>query len=490
MLIQELIIESRGLLFRSPGDIWKNSQGVEIRLEEIQKFPLEGAADDRQLDQFLEQITQTLKEQGVEQITPVNERKKITQAFAVAVFTEVKTQRKLAFIKWLTRIDPKIKGQWDNNELGDFKYQSQRSFKSRSGLKPANLLPSNREYTNPEQILNDLQGKVSDDILQGITGIVKRREFFFPVSDSLEAVVRDDFGEIITPIMLWQGQISEAESARKDLLGDKPWKSCKITFPPMVNSGLLDSVLVTPDGVRIGISSKGDSGVKASISNLNDGIRLLQSQNSPMLKTAGARKLLHIVDVLIKNKSIVSPLILAVEMDLITQNQADAVEQARDITQFTQDRPGEQMSQYLKAGRVTHTQTNSGTDPLLEKLNDGPVRLGDQVRNSKAYSAENRSPGYRVGYHALTLVANMVCKEVNADPEIGKAALGILNSSPFLQIHLYTRYLKSSDPKNAGVTLQKWNVLFPLDFQGQVYLTTEKAYWNSGQQGRMTFGFR
>jgi hypothetical protein len=128
-------------------------------------------------------------------------------------------------------------------------------------------------------------------------------------------------------------------------------------------------------------------------------------------------------------------------------------------------------------------------DPIFQSLNAGRIQLGQLIYDNVLYKQRRKSPGYRVGYHALLMVARLVVQKVNSNPNISKAALAVLNNSPLLQVHLYTRYEKTDNPKTTGVVLDRFSVVYPPEFSGQLKLSTAKAYWTAGQQGRMTFGF-
>lgn len=486
MLIEEILDESRGLLFRSPGDRWRNEAGQEIALVKIQQYPELGRADAADLTQQFAQTQAELAEQGIEQIQLVNTRTGAHGAFAVAVFDVLDTDQQLAFGRWLSKTDPLSRGQWDNNDLAGFRLQLTGSIKSRSGLKPANLVKTEHLYSNPQQLVNDLRSSImqlewGQALFQGMQQLAQGAELEFAVPRSLEPAIRDDLGEIIAPLMLWQGRVPEAESARKAILGSAQWKSCKILFPAAQNAGLTDSQLISPDGISIGISSKGAAGAKASVSNVADALSALQDQNSALLRKPRVRKLKKILDVLMSERALVSPLVLGQQMQLISSEQAQAISDYFDLQQFAADAP----AAALLARRSAH---NISADPAYESLNSGSWALADQIRASKVYQQRAKNPGYRLGYHALSLVARAVAAQINSDPDFSQAALQLLNQTPLLQMHLYTRFAPT-DNQLGLVQLRNWQVVFPLEFQGRLELKTDKAYWASGQSGRMTFGF-
>ena len=99
----------------------------------------------------------------------------------------------------------------------------------------------------------------------------------------------DDLGETIGPIALIQGMNmgAGAEAARKDILGAKgSYDGSAINFPADKNNGLVDSYLLHPSGIEIGISSKGEKGASASVKNISDGVNTAREKGqTKLLKT-------------------------------------------------------------------------------------------------------------------------------------------------------------------------------------------------------------
>jgi hypothetical protein len=406
------------------------------------------------------------------------------RAFAIAVFNVVDSDKKIAFVKWITKIDPDSLGQWDNNELGGFIFQGGRTLKNLSGFKPTNLLPTQTKFANPRAILNALKTNLQNadqgkQIYQDLETLVNTGKFEFSIPASKTAAIRDDLGEIIGPIMLWMNKIPQTDAAKRALLKGKSWNSCSIEFPNIMNAGLVDSYLVTPDGVRIGISSKGNKGATASVSNIYDGIETLRDQNSDLLKKAHVKKLEKLIDILVKEKTRESPLTLGITMGLITQDQAQAIRDSFEKNRFERD----QLKRKLKASR----KFDSSVDPLKAQLDSGPMKLASDIQNSEFY--QNQTVGYTIGFHALAMVAKAVVEKINQGPDFSRAALDVLNSSSLIQLHMYTKFRPDANKTTGKLTLDKWEVIFPMEFTGKLEISSEKSYWFSGQKGRMTFKY-
>ena len=75
------------------------------------------------------------------------------------------------------------------------------------------------------------------------------------------------------PVALMSDMVGgQAEDARRDLLRGIPWANCSIFWPMAMNAHLLTVTLLHRDGTRVGISSKGGKGAKASVKNIQDAI--------------------------------------------------------------------------------------------------------------------------------------------------------------------------------------------------------------------------
>jgi hypothetical protein len=441
---------SRGILFRSPGDIFTSTANPNDTLEFVsaKMFPedAESFETPEERDQFIKSLSR--KYPG---LTWTNSSNVSTLAFAVVTLLEPKAKIKKHFGRYFKKIAPDMAGLWKNDGIPGYNLGIKSSLKSRSGLKPVDILQKDVQFPDVQSVINAIDHP-DQEIKNGLNFLTKKRLPEFRAAKDLEPAIRDDLGETIAPLALHAGLISgEAEDARKFLLKNQPWSSCSITFPSKKNSGLIDSYLRPRKGVAIGISSKGADGAKASVSNIWSGIELLRKsgQESVVDQYPDAVEVLEII----KNESgITGPIQLGIKFGFCTE------EDKRLII--------ESMQKGIQQVPSTPRWKN--------------------IRNfmSKFSARKSDQSNYNIGYHALAGLAKIVAEHINSNvPEFAEACLTFLNSSPLLQIHLYT-----TSSENL-VKVSSFKTIWPPQFKGKISLNAGKSYYATGVQNKFAFGW-
>jgi hypothetical protein len=259
--------------------------------------------------------------------------------------------------------------------------------------------------------------------------------------------VRDDLGETIGPIALIQGMNMGvgAEAARKDILGeDGTYDGSAINFPAGKNNLLVDSYLLHPGGVEIGISSKGEKGASASVKNISDGVKTARQKDMTELLTEYADQV-EVIERVGQLSSLDFPIVYGVEQGIIDQE------------------TGAEIKQLVKTNA---TPTNPTILDLMSDIN-----------------AKTDNLRYNTGYHALAALARRVSKNINQDPKFGEACLKFLNSSPIIQLHL------NGSEKAGNYTVTGFTSKYPPDFKGTVGLDATKCYSATGIIGRVSFSY-
>jgi hypothetical protein len=243
-----------------------------------------------------------------------------------------------------------------------------------------------------------------------------------------------------------------AEAARIDILGkDGSFVGSAINFPAAKNNGLVDSYLLHPSGIEIGISSKGDKGATASVKNIADGIEVARKkQMTGILKQYEEQ--VKIIEEVGKLSSQLFPIKFGIQMNLITETQA------RMIMELIQS-----------SAKTLNTPPGDDTDVLQDLMN----QIKPQMSN----------PRYNVGYHILSVLARKVVTEINKDPKFGEACLKFLNISPLIQLHLKSK-ITGND-----VTVTGFESKYPPNFKGTVGLDASKVYAATGTNGRVNFAY-
>jgi len=441
---------SRGVLFRSPGDVFTSMTNPADTLEFVSAklFPedAESFETPEERDEFIKSLSR--KYPG---LSWTNSSNISTLAFGIVTLLDPKTKTKKHFGRYFRKISPDMAGLWKNDGIPGYSLGIKSSLKARSGLKPVDILQKDVQFPDAQSVINAVNHP-DPEIKNGLDFLTKRKLPEFKVSKDLETAIRDDLGETIAPLALHAGLIGgEAEDARKFLLKNQPWSSCSITFPSKKNSGLIDSYLRPRKGVAIGISSKGAEGAKASVSNIWSGIELLRKsgQDSLVNQYADAVEVLEIIK---KESGITGPIELGIKFGFCTEDD--------------------------KKLMIESIQKGIQSVPSTPRWKN--------VRNfmSRFSARKSDQSNYNIGYHALAGLAKIVAEHVNSNvPEFAEACLTFLNSSPLLQIHLYTTASENL------VKVSSFKTIWPPQFKGKISLNAGKSYYATGVINKFAFGW-
>lgn len=461
-LLERVILteKSRGLLYREKGDQFfqgnKDNPTAEIVFDKVEYFPGQPGAYANYEE--MAQAGQELFRQ-YPNIQWSNKPTQASKAFAIITFDGPGKGQKTYYGRFFNEIKQDMAGLWKNNELpGGWQLNKQVSLKgSYYKLKPVDLFPINSTFATPAEAVAAMGTRPGttpdelaniDKIRPGMDQLLGGKLPTFENVGEMATAVRDDLGETIGPIALVQGMIRSggAEAARKDILGPQgTFESSAINFPAAKNNGLVDSYLLHPSGVEIGISSKGEKGASASVKNIADGITAARDKGMDKLLQTYAPQV-EVIEKVGKLSSIDFPLKYGIDQGLI-----DA-ETAAEIKRL------------IKSGATT---------------TDNPAVL-DLMKDIKA---KTDNPRYNAGYHALASLARKVSVNINADPKFGEACLKFLNTSPIIQLHL------NGTDKAGTYTVTGFTSKYPPDFKGTVGLDATKVYAATGTIGRVSFSY-
>jgi hypothetical protein len=468
MRAREFLIEkARGLLYRSPGDPFKDPQGQEIRFVNVSYYPgIPGAySNPEQVEAAKKKVENTKK--GIQWS---NNPSSSLLAFAVLEFDIVRNGQlngKKYFGRFFKQITNNMEGAWKNNDLpGSWQLQKASSLKSSFKLKPADIFVPNAEFKTPQELINAMTNSQNGaQWAQETAAILGGQLPIYRDAKDKETAIRDDLGEVLAPLALVQNLISSPglTQAQNDLNEGNDW-SGTIRFPQAKNAGLVDSEVILPTGVVLGISSKGKAGATASIKNAFDGYQIIeqQSKSGTGEKAEAAERLIakyaaaaNILKKISTNSAIDGPLVLAEEFGILTQADSALIktlikENHKDLTQV------------------------QGTPEQLEMLSQFAIS-----------NANKAHPSYNIGYHILAGVAVDIASMVNSDKTINfsEACLKFVNASPIVQIYTSTQVAGND------VKVSKFDALYPPNFKGSLLLDASKVYYATGNNGRYTFAY-
>lgn len=458
-----LLEKARGLLYRDKGDQFfqgpKDNPTSELSFDKVEYFPGQPGAYSNYDE--MAAVGQELH-QRYGQIVWSNRPTQASKAFAILTFDGPASGQKTHFGRFFNDIKADMSGLWKNNELpGGWQLNKAVSLKGAYyKLKPADLFPPNSTFDTPEACVDAIKANPQNNpavpkIVPGMEQLIGGTLPSFADVGDMATAVRDDLGETIGPIALVQGMIksSGAEAARKDILGpDGSYSGSAINFPATKTNGLVDSYLLHPSGVEIGISSKGEKGASASTKNIADGVAVAQTKGMNKLLNQYAAQV-SIISEIGKLSALDFPLVYGEQQGRITGQQANIVRQL------------------VKQG--------------AKSLDSVPMDANDRASLEELMSkyTPRDNPRYNVGYHVLASLARDVAAEINSDPKFGEACLKFLNISPIIQLHL-TGKQSGEDYTVTGFTSK-----YPPDFRGTVGLDATKVYSATGIIGRISFSY-
>lgn len=458
--------KARGLLYRATGDVFKNTQGQEIAFSKVINNP-NNATRYNDLEEMDNAVAQA--EQLFPNLQWVNKRTNSTLAFIILEFNQVidgnvTDTNNFYFGKFFKEITSDMEGKWKNSELpGNWQLQKASSLKSSFKLKPIDIFPPESEFETPADLINEMANSpVGAEYAQPTSVMLNNKLPVYPNAKEKLTAIRDDFGEILAPIALVQNMIknSAMDQAKEDFNNKNDW-SGTIKFTGAKNSGLIDSEIILPTGITIGISSKGGkAGASASVKNAYDGYNIIQER----VESEKDTKLLEqyanavsIIETLATSSSIDGPLVLAENFGILGRSETDLIrklirEKHKDLTNI------------------------AATQEQISMLAEFAAAKG----------ANKMHPQYNIGYHILASVADDVAQMVNSDNEINfsEACLKFINANPIIQI-----YTSASIVNNNDVKIDSFKALYPPNFKGKLFLNSGKVYYATGTNGKYTLEF-
>jgi hypothetical protein len=463
LLDSVVVTEGVGLANRKPGDLFKNPEGDTIAFQNLDFYPESGSY--RDLTDAEAAIDGVCKGLGIapEQIAWTNQAPNRRQTadegggyagFGIATFTDQATGQNYYLGRWFKNISPnRVKNNFAHEYIpGGFKFASKSGAKENTGYKPSEVLTQFKDNT-PETIMNQIVekfGKGSDEVVAAATFMQSSKfPVTFPKGRINFTAFRDYFCEMLQPVALVMNKPikGNAQEAATIFFGPgSGYGDATISFNTSVTGGLYDSLLVSPDGKQIKLSSKGKSGANASVVNLLKSIQELQVAPKGKKLLDKHKDVIEILKTIERDGHAGAPLKLAVEYKMITP------EEAREILNLRNFGPTDQ---------IRFKSKNLNTLYQSRKPKDW----------SKVIPLE----------HMLSVIAYKVADYVNNNTNFGQAASEILNHSALVQ--MYTEATETADT----ISITGFRAIYPSDTVSGVLLDASKAYMSTQGKGNFTF---
>jgi len=441
----QFITEAKGVFGRKKGDTYVNDNGLSASFNRAEMYPdtkTNNAYKDHETT--LEAINRIQTRTGKE-ITWVNQEKPNNNAFAI-MFMDTDEGDIMLWGRWYKSVPANVIGSWNNNEIPQgWVWSSKTAEKSRSGMTPQDLIKSENKFTSADELLQTIENNgASPEIVEGLRMVAggAKVAVFKGLGDKLTSV-RDHLGEIISPLALMSGIISDgnAVNAKTDIL-KTDYSKCAFWFPQNKNNNLVDSEFVAPDGHTLGVSTKGDKGAKASVKNIYDA--MVDPKNAALKKKY--KRAVSIIETIANEGQKMGPLVLGERMELIDK--------------------------YLK-DEILHHIDNKQNDP--DSMSENAKRLFIE------FGSKSSSPGYNIGLVLLANCAKRVAKKLNEDTAFQEACRAFLNQASIIQVY--------TDAKVVGgdVHITGFRTVYPPKFNGRVMIDAGKNYTSTAIKGKFSF---
>lgn len=444
----ELLIEGRGLAARVPGEQFKNPSGDVITFQSLNFFPERGqfaSADEMQAE-----IVVQSKGKNIHWSNNINSG---MLAFAIATFTDENKKSYYLGRYYKTISANRVQNDWQHKDIpGGFKFQSKAGQKENTGYKPSEVLTqfqNNNVDSISRQIIAKF-GQDSDEVV-ALNAFLTANKFpiTFPKGSINMAAFRDYFCEMLQPLALLMDKPikGNAGEAAEIFFGGGGYKDSTISFNNSVTGGLYDSLIVSPQGKQIKLSSKGASGASASVVNLLKSINELKVAPKGAALLEKHKPVVEILKDIDAKGHFGAPLKLAVDYKMIT---------AKDAT-------------------FAMTLKKYGPDDQIDWA--GHTKLEALYNGRKARNMNVIIPME----HMISAVAYKIADYVNENTNFGAAASDILNHSALVQM-----YTNTSETKDT-ISIDSFNAVYPSATVTGVLLDASKAYMSTQGKGNFTF---
>ena len=450
-----ILTEARGLSGRMPGEKYTrgDTPDDEIVFKGLTFYPKVGKYGTQEETQA---AFDAVQEQLPHPIHQINQPSSTLKAFAVAEFdTAVGT-------RYLAKFAQDIKPVFDQNKFfqtkdipGGFGQADAKGSKEKVGYKPSDVLTDLRDQT-PESILAQIATAFGQDSNEYKAAVIVSNAKSFPISvpaGNMDfAGFRDYFCEMLQPIVLINGLPvkGNAAEAAATFMGRTGFADCTVSFNAGVSGELYDSLLVSPEGKQIKLSSKGDKGAMASSVNLLTAVRELEAAGMTQFRKQYS-DVIDILGIIDKGSHDSGPLKLAVDQGMITPAE---VQEVMSLKQY--------------AG--------------IENFDIDDTNISDNLKKIyKDRTAKDPSRAVPLN-HMVSSIAYKVVNYINMNTNFSTAAADILNNSAFVQMYTLAK-------KGQGeFIIQGFNTVWPSKLFTNVTLEASKSYSSTASSsGKLVF---
>ena len=454
---KSVLLESRGLGARKSGEEFVSTGNPEdkIYVDSVAFYPSDAEAFPT-YEEMLAAVDQVKDSLPGVVFNLAGTFKNSDRAFGVAIFDRP-GGNKIGFIKPYksVKLDPTQNG-WDNQTgIPGYKYNSKTAVKTQSGLTPQDILTNSNDLA-PQDIVAQIAAKLGNDnpltMLANSLAQGQKLPISIPAPEGQSfTAFRDYFCELLQPIALHNGQYTgNAGEAANVFLGQDGFAGTTINFGTDKTEGLSDSILVSPEGRKIKVSSKGAKGAAASAKNLADAARELEQSDSKLLKNKKVAEVVQLVEEIVSAGQAGAPLVLGMKYGVIDQEDANLINSWRKMAP-------------------------------IDLASVDQMEMSEKLKNLILNRSTNTPENTNLFFHALAAVAHVAAKHVNEKTDFSNVASTILNNGALVQV--YT----TASERQGQWTLQGFKTVWPSKSVTGVLFSAGKTYYSTGIKGNFTF---
>jgi len=463
-----ILLEGSGLRAGKPGEVYTSPDGVEYKFQGWHwEFPM-GAE--------LAYATPEELQAGIDEVSGGDDTKIkwVNQAgrsksFAYAEF-KTDNGEELLIGKFFQKKSP-------NNTILDKEVKAvaglsaggSGAVKAEAALQPGQLGIADNRARTVQSLIKAVGAHEQGPMLQeALSAAAHNAPVVFAGGASIASALQDDFCEVIAPVAMIGGHPSvtgQLDQAVLDVFKGADIRKATISFPAEQNNPLVDSYIIK-DGVTLGVSHKGKTGAKATITNI------WKAKDEAAQTATGAayikkfKEAVAILDICKEQSGLTQPITLAQRYGIINPKEAQVlqamIENARD-------------PKYRLVGDPKNPNA-----VVREPTPDDFAKVPPSMR--RIFKMGGYKSGSYVSFLCLARVAKLVADHINTDPKInfGEAIRSFLNSSAMVQAK------SAVAPKGTDAVLRGINIVYPPNFQEKAKIESN-GYSGTQVKGKFSF---
>lgn len=447
MRFQEIVTESRGVTARVAGDTYVNlsDKNDVLTIVDVSEIPTDKPAYDS-----VEELAHALEETIPANSKVVEDNRKTKATRAALVATVINAQNQTEYhVRYIQAIPAHGTHERWKTIRG---YQYSKGLERESvPIKPADIITDENYRTASE---------LATAIVAGVKQTVSDEQLIAVIENAVKAAIAGKTGpitggapyfhvlqkyasEYLGPLGVISGGFTGGDTAKMlQQLDIDTLSGSRIKFPQNKQQELIDSIVQTPGGTEIQISSKisTNRGAASSLSGVAKLIDQTIQQKYPVASS--------IIKTLAEKHQVDGPLTVALQLGIIDQQDVRALS--------TLDKSSKNIA-------------DLGTENLRNITKNQGTRL----------TTPKQQASYRVFFHAMNAIVNLIIARLNRDETVVSALRDALNDNQYVQI--------VTKGRTAGNDIYlDYRTKFPAAFAGKPQLFN-KNHASTGIKGRLGF---